>query len=300
MPTFKPYPYAFIRGNIVPTEKASVSVMTNALHYGGGVFGGIKAYKTPKGIGIFRLPDHVKRIKNSCKILRFPYDADGKYISDQILALAKKNKLSAKTYIRPLIYRSDTQLSPDISGDYDLAVYMLKMTNDYLAANDGVSVCVSSWIRNSDNSIPPITKASGGYLNSALAIYDAKQAGYDSAIMLNQKGEVGEGAVMNLFLVKDGSLVTPSCEADILEGITRRTVLELAAELGIPIKERPVSRSELYTADEVFFCGTAVEIAWCKAIDKVSIGDCAGPITTRLSNTFNNLPATHPQLYTFI
>lgn len=300
MPRFESYPYAFIRGSIVPTEHATISVMTNGLHYGGGVFGGIKAYDTPKGVGIFRLADHVQRISNSCKILRFPYEVTEEQMTTQILSLAKKNKLTGKTYIRPLVYRSDTQLSPDISGEYDLAIYMLKMTSDYLAGNEGVSVCVSSWIRNSDNSIPPRTKASGGYLNSALAIHDAKQAGYDSAIMLNQKGEVGEGAVMNLFLVKAGKLITPSCDADILEGITRRTVIELAGELGIPVTERPVSRSELYVADEAFFCGTAVEIAWCKSIDKVVVGDKAGPVTSKLTEAFSDLPSTHPQLYTII
>lgn len=300
MPAFEPYPYAIIKGNILPIEQASVSIMTNALHYGGGVFGGIKAYDTPGGIAIYRLSDHVERLKNSCKILRFPYNAKHQHLSDQIVALARKNNLTGKTYIRPLIYRSDLQLSPDISGDYDLAVYMLKMTDSYLAVNDGISVCVSPWIRNSDNAIPPRTKASGGYLNSALAIHDAKQAGYDSAIMLNQKGEVSEGAVMNIFIVKNGKLITPSCDADILEGITRRTVIELANEFSLPVIERPVSRSELYSADEVFFCGTAVEISWCKAIDKVVIGKNAGPITKKLLNAYENLPATHPQLYTII
>ena len=300
MPSFEPYPFSLLNGNIVPTEQATISIMTNALHYGGGVFGGIKAYETPDGIAIFRLSDHIQRMINSCRILRFPYEADPKKISEQIIGLSQKNKLSGKAYIRPLIYRSDTELSPDISGEYDLAVYMLKMTTGYLANSDGLSVCVSSWVRNGDNSLPPRTKATGGYLNSSLAIHDARQSGYDSAIMLNQKGEVSEGAVMNLFIVKSGALITPSCDADILEGITRRTILELAGELGIKVIERPVNRSELYSADEVFFCGTAVEISWCKAIDKVVLGKTAGPITTKLTEAFKNLPSTHPHLYTII
>lgn len=300
MTSFQPYPFALIRGTVVPTDQASVSIMTNALHYGAGIFSGIKAYEIAEGMGIFRLQDHLKRMKTSCKILRFPYDFDTDKVTAQIISLAKKNNISGKTYIRPLIYRSDTQLSPDINGEYDLAIYMLEMTNDYLANADGLSVCVSSWVRNSDNSLPPSAKATGGYLNSALAIHDAKQSGYDSAIMLNQNGEVGEGAVMNLFMVKNGKLITPSYDADILEGITRRTIIEQAIELGVPVVERSVNRSELYAADELFFCGTAVEISWCKSVDKVIISDNQGPVTARLAKAFATLPTTHPHLYTII
>lgn len=298
MPSFEPYPLALVGGKVLPIQQATVSIMTNALHYGGGIFGGIKAYQTPTGIGIFRLRDHLERMKASCKILRFPYEFDIDAVTKQIIDLATQNDLKGKTYIRPLIYRSDTQLSPDITGDYDLSIYMLKMTEDYLASADGLSVCVSSWQRNSDNALPPRTKASGGYLNSALAIHDAKKSGYDSAILLNQRGEVGEGAVMNLFIVKNGILITPSMDADILEGITRRTVIELAREHNIPIQERTLNRSELYTADEMFFCGTAVELAWCKAVDDVLISSKPGPITTKLQKAYNKLPITHPHLYT--
>ncbi|HUP26485.1 MAG TPA: branched-chain amino acid transaminase [Candidatus Limnocylindrales bacterium] len=300
MPAFKPYPFAFINNTIKPIEEATISIMTNALHYGAGIFGGLKAYDTAKGMGIFRLDDHVSRMWSSAKILRLPYAFDKKTVSQQITDLAIKNKLKGKTYIRPLLYRSDTQLSPGIAGEYDLAIYMLEMTTDYLASADGLSVCVSSWQRNSENALPPRTKATGGYLNSALAIHDAKQSGYDSAIMLNQHGEVGEGAVMNLFVVKNGVLVTPSMEADILEGITRRTVMELARELGIDVQERTVSRSELYGADELFFCGTAVEISWCKTVDKVEISPQAGPITSKLMRAFAELPQTHPHLFTLL
>lgn len=300
MTSFKQYPYAFIRGGIVPLGSAAIPITTNALHYGGGVFGGLKAYNTPKGIGIFRLSEHMNRLADSCKILRFPYNFDPSETAKHITDLAVKNKLKGKTYIRPLVYRSDTQLSPDIEGEYDLSIYMLEMTNDYLSASDGLSVCVSSWIRNSDDALPPRTKATGGYLNSALAIHEARQNGYDSAIMLNHSGNVCEGAVMNLFLVKNGTLITPGVDADILEGITRRTVIELATEHDIPVVERNVNRSELYSADELFFCGTAVEIAWCKAVDKVTLSTQPGPITTRLAKAYADLPSSHPEFYTLI
>lgn len=299
MASFKPYPFAFIQGKVVPTADANISIMTNSLHYGGGVFGGIKAYKTPGGFGIFRLDDHVKRMQASCKILRFPVAFDTAFIRKSILELAQKNELSGKTYIRPLIYRSDSELSPDISGDYDLAIYMLNMSEvDYADSSKGLSACISSWQRNSDNALPPRTKATGGYLNSALAIHDAHQAGYDTAILLNQHGQVGEGAVMNLFMVKNGVLITPTVDADILEGITRKTVIELANELNISVVERNISRSELYTADELFFCGTAVEIAWCQSVDQVVITPKQGEITQILSNAYHSMPKSHPELFT--
>jgi len=195
------------------------------------------------------------------------------------------------------VYRSDLQLSPDIAGDYDLSVYLIGMPS-YFEADKGLSVCVSSWQRNADNALPPRTKASGGYLNSSLAIHDAKQAGFDSAILLNQAGNVGEGAVMNLFMVKDGELITPTTDADILEGITRRTVIELAKEQSIPVVERTINRTELYTADELFFCGTAVEISWCAKVDNVKISSKEGPISRKLHESFINLPTTHPGLFT--
>ena len=299
MAGFKSYPYAYINNRIVPIEQANVSIMTNALHYGIGIFGGIKAYDSPTGSAIFRLDDHLLRMQQSCKILRFPYDFNIESARRKILDLAVKNNIADTTYIRPLVYRSDTNLSPGIPGEYDLAVYMLEM-DSYMPRDKGVSVCVSSWQRNADNALPPRTKATGGYLNSALAINDAQESGYDSAILLDSNGNVGEGAVMNLFIVKNGTLITPTADADILEGITRRTVIELASELKIPVIERTISRSELYTADEVFFCGTAVEVSWCSKIDNVEISKKRGKLTAKISDAFDNLPTTHPQLFTSI
>ena len=299
MASFKEYPFAYIRGEIVPTEQATVSVMTNALQYGGGVFGGIKGLLIDGKLAVFKLDDHLERMKRSCRILRFPYEFDVVQTKKQIIELAKRNKPTGTTYIRPLVYRSDTQLSPAIMGEYDLAVYMLDMPN-YFDPEKGTSVAVSSWQRNSDNAIPPRTKATGGYINSALAIHDANQNGFDSAIMLDEHGNVSEGAVMNIFLVRDGQLVTPSTDSSILEGITRRTVLELAKEWGLTVQERVVNRSELYVADEVFFCGTAANISWCPRIDDVTFGKKPGELTQKFIDAFNDLPSTHPQLYTFV
>lgn len=297
MAAYPPAPFAFIRGTIVPIEEASISIMTNALHYGGGIFGGIKAYPTSRGVEILRLDEHLERMRLSCKILRFPYEFNVADVKRSIIDLALRNNIAGTTYIRPLVYRADTDLSPNITGDYDLAIYMLAMKT-YFDQEKGLSVSVSSWRRNSDNALPPRTKATGGYLNSSLAIYDAKQAGFDSAIFLDEHGNVSEGAVMNIFLVKDGVLITPSSDAAVLEGITRRTVLELASDMGIQTIEKTINRSELYTADEIFFSGTAVEITWCKTVDNVEISSKRGRVTSKLTEAYHQLPNTHPHLFT--
>lgn len=299
MSQFTAYPFAFTEGRIVPTRNAQISIMTNALHYGGGIFGGIKAYETPDGVHIFRLDDHIERMRQSCKILRFPFEFHAENIKQTIVELAQRNNLQGTTYIRPLIYRSDTDLAPDIAGEYDIAIYMLQMP-EYIPEGKGLSVCVSSWQRNFDGALPPRTKATGGYLNSALAIHDAHQAGFDSAILLDSNGNVGEGAVMNLFMVKNNTLITPATDADILEGITRRTVMQIADDLNIPILERTISRSELYTADEIFFSGTAVEISWCRAVDNVEISKEIGEVTAKIRQSFKELDKTHPELFTHI
>jgi branched-chain amino acid aminotransferase len=297
MPAFEPYPHAFFKGKVVPIEDAQISIMTNGLHYGVGIYGGIKAYETDGDVKIFRLQDHLQRMKNSVSILNFPFDFNVDSVKKTILGLADKNKLAGASYIRPILYRSDIVLSPDIAGEYDLAIYMMHMP-DYFDPSKGLDVCVSNWQRNSDSAIPPRTKATGGYINSALAINDAHAAGYDSAIMLDKNGHVSEGAVMNIFLVQAGKLITPSSDSDILEGVTRKTILELAEEMGIETEERLVDRSELYIADEVFFTGTAANVTWCKSIDKTKISDSVGPITEKLAAAFEKLSETHPQYFT--
>ncbi len=292
-----PYPFAYFEGKTVPIEDAQLSIMTNALHYGIGIFGGIKSFETEQGPAIFRLDDHLRRLENSVRTLGFNFDFDHEKIKKIILSLARKNKIRGTTYIRPIIYRSDTDLSPDITGEYELAVYMLDMPY-YFDPTKGLKVMVSSWHRNSDKAIPPRTKATGGYMNSALAIHEANKRGFDSAIMLDKDGNISEGAVMNLFLVKDGHLITPSLDSDILEGITRKTVIELAKDLKLLVAERKVKHQELYDADEIFFSGTAAEITWCSTVDSTDISSQPGPVTQKLSKRFQSLITAKPDLFT--
>ncbi len=279
--------HAFLQGKIIPFKDANISVATNGLQYGIGIFGGIKGYKQDNGqIGIFRLDEHIERLQRSSKILRFQYDFDAKKIKDIFIELTKKNAPKGNVYYRPFIYRSDIALSPAIKGDYDMTLYMLNIA-DYFDKSRGLKVCVSSWTRNNDNALPPRTKASGGYVNAALAMHDAVTSGFDAAVMLDDSGHVGEGAVMNIYMVRDGVIYTPNVTADILEGITRRTITELAEKLHIPIVERVIDRTELYIADEIFFSGTATELTWVQSIDNVDIREKAGPIYTKLQEAFD-------------
>lgn len=298
-PFATPYAFAYFKGKIVPIEQARISIMTNALHYGGGIYGGFKIVETPSGKAIFRLDDHIERMRDGVKTLGFNFEFDVSQIKKNLFELAKKNSISAPTYVRPIIYRSDLNLSPDIAGDYDIAIYMLKIEN-YFDQTKGIKVHVSDWVRNNSKSIPPGTKATGGYINSSLAIDSAHKAGFDSAIMLDKNGDVSEGAVMNIFLVKNGKLITPSTDSDILEGITRKTILELAYRHAIEVEERKVKKEELFVADEVFFTGTATGITWCQQIDDHTISQDMGAVTKKVIELFNGLTVSKPNLFTSI
>lgn len=280
--------YAFFEGNIVPFSEAKVSIGTHALQYGTGAFGGIRGYISEDAttINIVRLREHAARLLRSAKLLRMnlPYDVDR--FAEVIVELTKKNAPTSDTYYRPFVYKSSVSLSPKLQGlDDQLAVYMLPM-GDYLDTTRGQTAIVSSWTRTSDNMIPSRGKITGSYIGSALAKDQAMAYGCDDAIMLNAEGKVAEGSAANLFIVRDGTLVTPPIDSDILEGITRRTILQLAGELGIPTEQRSIDRSELYIADEAFFCGTGVQVAWIGEIDGRTVGNgTQGPVAKRLYDT---------------
>lgn len=268
-------PYAFFEGKIVPIEQAQINIQTNALQYGTGIFAGIRGYynKKRKFISIFRLEDHMTRFLNSLKIIGQKIEYSHADLIDLTVTLMKKNSPKTDTYIRPFAYAGSLNLSPNLERDnpFHFAQYMMPL-GDYLPTDKGVTVCVSSWRRISDNAIPSRAKITGGYINSALAKKEANMNGFDEAIFLNEVGNVAEGSAMNLFIVRDGVLITPSKSDDILEGITRRTVIELARDLNISVEERTIDRSELYIADEAFFCGTGAQVAWIKAVDHRTVG----------------------------
>ncbi|MGC4189768.1 MAG: branched-chain amino acid transaminase [Thermomicrobiales bacterium] len=279
--------YAFFEGRIVPFGDAKVSIGTHALQYGTGAFAGVRGYlsEDKQTINIFRLKDHAARLLRSARLLRMelPYDVDS--LANVLVELTKQNAPATDVYFRPFVYKASVQLTPRLRGLKDeLAVYMLPM-GDYLDTRRGQKALVSSWTRAADNAIPSRGKITGSYINSSFAKDQAEEMGADDAIMLNSDGKIAEGSSCNFFIVRDGELITPPINSDILEGITRRTVLALAEELGIPIQTRAIDRSEIYIADEAFFCGTGVQLAWIEQIDNRTIGDGQrGPISAKLSD----------------
>jgi len=286
------FDYAFFKGKIVPIEQANVPIMTNALQYGTGFFGGIRTYYNAddKAAYIFRLKDHCARFVNSAKLLEvsLPYSAEELF--DIIKNLAEKNNPNTDAYLRPFAYVGNTALGPNlVNTTMDFALYMIPLKN-YIPVHKGLSVCISKWQRIPKEAIPVRAKASGIYINSALARKEASDGGFDEAILLGAKGNVSEGSAENIFIVKDNVLITPSLSEDILEGITRRTIMELAKEMDIALQEKPISREELFNADEVFMTGTGCQVAWVKSIDKHMIANGKiGPITRKLQQKYFNI-----------
>lgn len=251
--------YIWSNGNIVPFVDATVSVATHALHYGTGVFGGIRAIINPSDnneILIFRLNRHVRRLSNSAKLIHI--DMSEAAIYHAIHAFIRENKPTTSIYIRPLIYTSDLGISPRLHDiQHSFIIYGLELGD---LNSNGVTCKISSWTRQEDRTLPSRAKVTGAYITSSLAKTQAVNSGYDDAILLNSRGKVCEASSSNVFIVRDGVLITPSVDQDILEGVTRASVLELAKMMNIPVVERPLDKSELFIADEIFLTGTAIKI----------------------------------------
>jgi branched-chain amino acid aminotransferase len=283
---------AFFEGNFVPFTEAKVSIGTHALQYGTGAFAGVRGYLAEDGetINILRLREHATRLLRSSRLLRMelPFTVDS--LAETMVELTRRNAPEQDVYFRPFVYKASVQLTPRLKGLQDeLAIYMMPMGN-YLDITRGQKVHVSSWTRIDDNAIPSRGKLTGSYINSAFAKDEAEEKGADEAIMLNHQGKVAEGSACNLFIVRDGVLITPPVTGDVLEGITRRSLLQIASDLGIPSEQRSIDRSELYIADELFFCGTGVQVAPIESIDGRPVGDPANlTVTRQLSEVFFNI-----------
>lgn len=284
------FPFVFFQNKITKKEEAKVPVMTNALQYGNAVFGGIRGYynKEKKFLSIFRIEDHYRRFLSSLKILGVSVKYSLFQLKEITLELIKKNKPQTDTYFRPFAYASSLNISPNLEADknFDFALYMLPL-GEYLSVNKGLKVMVSSWRRVSDNAIPSRAKIAGAYINSSLARKEAVERGFDEAIFLTEDGQVAEGSAENFFMVRDGVLITPAKTDEILEGITRRSIIEIAKDLKIPVEERAIDRTELYVADEAFFSGTGVQVAWIGEIDGRIVGNGQrGLITGKIQDLF--------------
>ncbi|MEM8637864.1 MAG: branched-chain amino acid transaminase [Cyanobacteria bacterium P01_G01_bin.54] len=274
-------PIAYFRHQFVPFVEANVSIATHALHYGTGAFGGLRGIpdpSNPRQILLFRLDRHCQRLSNSARFLQYDLPADK--IEHVIVDFIQKNQPTTSFYIRPFVYTSDLGIAPRLHKiEKDFFVYGLEL-GDYLSP-DGVSCRISSWHRQEDRSLPLRGKISGAYITSSLAKTEAVSAGFDEAILLNAQGKVCEASGMNIFVVRDGQLITPGYDQDILEGITRDSILTLARNLGIPAIERPVDKTELLIADEVFLSGTAAKITPIKQIENYALPQ-EKPLTNKL------------------
>jgi branched-chain amino acid aminotransferase len=291
---------AYFNKQFVPLSEAKISIRTNALHYGSGVFEGIRAYWNPKEqqLYVFKLPEHYERMVNNCKVMKLKLDHDVKELCALTVDLLRRNQPREDTYIRPIAYISSEGLGPKLIGyETGFAVYTIPL-GDYIDTSVGIKVGFSSWRRISDNTIPARCKVTGGYVNSALARTEAIEQGYDEAIFLTQDGFVSEGSAENIFLARNGSLITPDLSQDILEGITRDVLLTLCREeLGLMVTERQVGRTELYVADEVFLCGTGAQVSPVIEVDRRPVGSGKmGPITARIQQLyFQTVKGDHPK-----
>ena len=282
--------YAFFKGHIVPYGEAKVGVLTHALNYGTGVFGGLRGYWNDEEgqLFIFRPEDHYKRFLQSVRLLsmELPYVLED--LVEATLQLVRKEGFRQDCYIRPLAFVSDETIGVRLQGmNAELSIVAIPF-GLYVANDQGAHVTVSSWRRVDDNAIPARGKISGTYVNSALVKTDAERSGFDEAIVLNADGHISEGSAANVFLVRDGKVITPAVTDNILEGVVRRTLIKLLGdEMGVEVIERPLDRTELFVADEAFFGGTGMQMTAITRVDHRPVGSgCMGPLTHELRELF--------------
>ena len=285
----------WMNGELVDWADARIHVASHGLHYGTGVFEGIRCYATDRGPAVFRLRDHLRRLESSAQLLymKLPYSVDE--LRDACHETLAVNGID-ESYLRPIAFYGYGELGVHTRGNHvDVAILTFPW-GAYLGEEGqqkGIRAMISSWQRVGPNTIPHTSKATGIYLNSMLAVHEAQRAGYDEAILLTHDGYVADGSGESIFAITDGVISTPDLSASILQGITRETIIELARSLGYTVEEKRLIRADLYMADEVFMCGTAVEVTPIRAIDDHDIGP-PGPITLELQKTYAD--AVHGRL----
>lgn len=282
--------FAYFDGQIVPIEQATVSVMTHALNYGTAAFGGIRAYWNGdhKQLYIFRPVDHFARLKQSASLLFLPIPQSAEALRDVLVDLLRRENEHSDMYIRPLVYASEEGIGVRLH-DVSAALTIWAMPFDrYVSKEEGLALGTVSWRRVDDASIPARGKVAGAYANSALAKSEAVMNGFDEALVLNQDGHVSEASAANFFMLRRGKVITPPVNANILEGITRHTVIHLLRhKLGMEVIERDVDRTEVYLAEEAFLTGTGVQVAAVTSLDRRKIGSGEmGPLVQRLREVF--------------
>jgi len=282
--------YAFFRNKLVPFEEANVSIMTHAFNYGTGCFEGIRAYwnEEDKELYVFRLPEHFQRMHRSCRILRIDLPYTPRELCDTTVELLRREGYREDAYIRPLAYKASEVIGVRLHDLEDAFAMFAVPFGRYIEKEEGAHVCISSWRRVDDNAAPARAKITGAYINSALSKTDAQLSGYDEALVMTDTGHISEGSAENFFMVRNGCLVTPSVTSNILEGITRDTIIELAAaEMGLCTEQRSIDRSEIYVCDEAFLVGTGVQVAAVTQIEHRPVGTGSiGPVVSRLRELY--------------
>ena len=289
-------PFAYFEHQFVPFKDANVSIATHALHYGTGAFGGMRGIPSsdnPQQILLFRLDRHSERLSNSAKFLGYDLPADK--IQQLIIDFVKKNQPDTSFYIRPFVYTSDLGIAPRLHKiEKNFLIYGIEL-GDYLPPG-GISCRISSWYRQEDRSLPLRGKVSGAYITSSLAKTEAVESGFDEAILMNSQGKISEASGMNIFMVRNGKLITPGFDQDILEGITRDSIITIAKDLGIEVEERAVDKTELFIADEVFLSGTAAKITPVKRVETYHLSN-ERPITEKLKTKLSEITANKDKNY---
>jgi len=297
----------WMNGKLVDWANATIHVASHVVHYASAVFEGARCYKTPKGSAFFRLDAHMRRLYDSAKIYRMEYGIDRETMTQGVVEVVQANALEA-CYIRPILYRGYKELGVNPQNCPVEGAILVWEWGAYLgpeALEQGVDVCVSSWARSAPNTFPAMAKSAANYANSQLIKMEAMLGGFSEGIALEPDGHVSEGSGQNLFLVRDEVIYTPPVSASVLPGITRDSIITLAADLGFEVREQNIPREMLYIADELFFTGTAAEVTPIRTVDRIQIGaGRRGPITTALQNAFFDyvngvVPDTHGWL-TFV
>lgn len=283
----------FANGRFVRYDEAKIGLMTHALHYGTGCFEGVRGFwsEHDEELYLFQLREHYERLHQSAKILMMKLSYGVDTLIDLSVELCVRNGFRSDLYVRPIVYKSAEMIGVRLHDVPDTFALIAMPFTGYFDTDDGLRVSVSGWRRIDDNTAPARAKVTGVYVNSALAKSEALLDGFDEAIMLSADGHVSEGSAENIFLVRDGVLYTPDASQNILEGCTRRVIMTLAdVELGLRVVERQIDRSELFTAEEIFFTGSAAGVQWIKSVDHRVVGDgMQGPITSRLAELYNGI-----------
>ena len=282
---------AYFGGRQVPLAEARVSVLSHAFLYGTAVFEGIRGYRCAAGdaVSLFRLREHYERLERSCRIIGITLKIDSDALCRLTADLVRTNGFQEDLYVRTIAYKSAERIGLHLSDESEIVIATLPF-GKHIDDSVPLALGVSSWRRAEDNAIPGRAKVNGAYVNLALAASEVRNAGFDEAVLLSEDGHVSEAAGMNLFLVRDGRLITPSVCGNLLEGITRDTVRTLARDEGMVVEERQVDRTELYVADEIFLVGTAAQVAAAGSVDRRTVGNGkAGPVTTRLRELYGRV-----------